>query len=503
MEDAEIEVQGNEIVITWENLKKQPCKLVVDIFAFFLTVIKMSASLGLRLYGLWDLLTNRKYIYFQPIFSYIPRGYVTPICASLAVPDAVMNALTRGDYMHKKLSECFANKKNKIQIYNNSSREYKNTSEKLISYSKKPAKYFINFCGIISLLGLALTNFLGIATLMELATSDVYIVMVVAIIAVIVNSFSNISYRIKKANDNLDKIYNKELHRPHWWQLFIILFGSIAFLGFCDYGVSHSLRKLFSLAGWYNGNPDTHNEEKFWEKIIYGVTNASLPPAIIMFVLAQCCEMLDVKKNNKAGSTILNYKNISSKYHRILKNKGVSVWHFPSNYLPFFVRILVDLNYLLVPGELLGNGLLHFNGITGLIFRLVTKNPWAVGVIALFTTLVMTYIYWHFNISNWINGVRKQLVKAIFYSLRKMYVRNGHIASDENILSALGGETKRRRKGAPIYIDDKPNPDESENGFVKAKQPEFLCNLFKCCFSKKAYQFISENDEKAFHHNHS
>ena len=409
-----------------------PYTITVHVISIFLILIKVASSLGLRIYGLVDFLTNKDYIFYDPIVSHVPEKLLMPTYVYSGLADGFMNGWTRGYSIYEMVAKQFSSQKinddhRKIRTQDEFQQmtwrdilREKGMLKVLNVYTRKPVHHIIYIFGIFAVLSSSVTYFLGIATLMELVTTNVYAIIIPSIIAVIVNYFSQISYRIKKAIDSLNEIYNGALRRPTWWEIIVILLGSVAFLGNCDYGVSHSLRKFFALINCYHGNPDTHEgEEAFWENIIYGITNTTLVPGIFIFLLAQCCQMLKTKKvaAPASGSIIVPYEVIQSNFY-----KGSNAYCCPPIVIvPLLTRILiVGFNYFLIAGEMIGNGLLSFNGCTGLIFRLVTENPYAIGITALLATLVTSYIYWHFNIPDWIYGVKKVFVSAVIYSIKKI-----------------------------------------------------------------------------------
>lgn len=522
---VDIVFRGKDTVITVKNQREPlPYSWKVHCVAGPLAFIKVASSLGLRIYAVVDFLTNKEYIFYSPVVSHIPKEGLLPTYIYTGFSDAVMNGATRGYSIYEMVAKWFAPKEDDVESDVEYDHEGEDENEKtamtccsmvkkdglkttLMNQEfwkkivfKKSMVYFVDGCGMVSLFSVSLTTFLGVVTLIGLATDNVYANIIPGILCAIANFLSNYSYRINKVNRNLAKLYNKELRCPTWYfELPIILLGSVAFIGECDYGVSHSLWKFFKLLGLYDGDldKDIHN---IWKDLIYGITDFILGPAVVIFLLGQCCEMLKIEKvpEEDDNNLILPYNKVYNNYKRYLRHEKKTFCYCcpPITLLPLLVRVIVvSLGYwATMPGELLGNGILKFNGGAGLIYRSFTENPYAVGIISLVATLVNGYIYWHFNVNDWYYAVKKVFVMSVLHALKRLGVYSSNAADYLVLLTkALTGNAPKEPKFGGVR-----STHFGQNGHLanhqKLTSTGWSC-LFPCSRKKRGYVRISGGDD--------
>ncbi len=424
-----LQVKHSQIIISLVNIEETlgpfslSWRIAEGLTTSVLVITKCASSLGQRLYSLFDLFFNKHYVFSESIFNPIPDPIKYSIIFLSALGDSHMNGLTRGSSTRRLVKTLFG----------------------MLSAVKKPStfvtcrlmalKIFVFFCGVMSSISASLVTFLGISTLIGHATDNFWGKMIPGSFAAIANFMSNISYRVRKAIDNLRDIVNRKLRQPTKLEVLIILLSSGAFLGQCQYGAEHSMRNLLALLGIYNGDPDAGTDvDATYESWILFLADVTLPTSFVSYILSQSVSILSEPPPDSEKERQITLKDMRLAYIRKIKSSEeylkYSCCH-PVRWLPPFTGLfMVTLGNFFIFFEMLGNALSTFNGTNGLIVRWFTDNHWVVGPVSLILVFTNSLIYWKYNIIGWKDTMIHMYVMSQLWSLRKL----GFCNSDDQLI---------------------------------------------------------------------
>ncbi len=380
----------------------------IHVIAIPLVLLKVLSSSGLRLYGMEDYFFNKDYLLYDSVVSKVPDWLRVFLIVYGVFADGHMNGLTRGPSTYNMVSNWFHKPEEATA---------KASRGKCANGCIRFGSWVMNISGVIATIAASLSTFLGVVTVCAYLTDDETLLLFIGIVCAVANFGTTISYRFRKAADNFTKMWEGKLRFPKWWEAVIGLLSTAAFVGLCDYGTSHSIRKFLDLVNWYEGDPDTHQKiNPYWENIIYGITNFTLPPSALTYLFGQFCEMLAKRKEITPGlnSFTVRLSDVRRNFYAWLNSSesGLARSSYPT--WPTMIKIFgVYLTGVFVLGELFGNSLLMLNGCSGLLIRLFDwKNELLVGLAALGLALINIPVYWHFNIKDWWWNANKCFISA-------------------------------------------------------------------------------------------
>ncbi len=419
-----VHFKGDSATIIVENQNGENYRWLVLAIAAPLVGVKVFSSVGFRIYAMVDYFYNENYILYKPVVSHVPTWLSAWLTIYSVSADAHMNWSTRGVSTKRMVSDW---------LHRDAALELEQIPD---TWPIFIARALVRICGVSSLLCSSLATFLGMVTISEYVTDDEFILVAVGIFCAIANFATNLSYRFKTAEDNLFFLMEKKLRWPTRFEWFVILISFAGVIPSYDYGTSHSIRKFLALLGVYQGDPDERVAlDPKYESLIYTITTATLVPSALIYLLSQCCKMLVESKGIAEAASdrfTVRTRDVIRNYYRHLRGAGSPYRLSPPDVTyPALLQIFaVWLSYFFVPGEMIGNGLLTLNGCTGLIFRLITQDPWIVGLSSVMLALTSSIIYWHFNIPDWLDNSKEMVIQKIIHALKELLSKGERVPAN-------------------------------------------------------------------------